>query len=382
MKIVASPDSFKGSLSARELCKAIQIGVRRVCSDAEVVNMPLADGGEGTVENMVYSTGGVLSTVTVSDPLGRPVYATYGVMGDGETVVIEMAQASGLPLLFIDERDPLIASSYGTGELILHALVRGGRRFIIGLGGSATNDGGAGMLNALGVKFLNEEGHELASGGAALLNLMAIDDTDIDPRLQECTFIVASDVTNRLCGEEGASAIFGPQKGATPEMVHLLDEALNHFAEVVTEHRGIDMRKVAGSGAAGGMGGALIAFLDARIRPGIEVVMEAVQFRETIRGADLIITGEGRLDAQTLSGKVISGVSRIARSESVPVIAVCGDKKLNASQMDELGIVSAFPIVSGPCSLEESLERTGDLVADAVEQLVRLLGIDVNWKNK
>lgn len=376
MKIVIAPDSFKGSISARDLCASIRNGVLNVNPDAEVIELPLADGGEGTLENMVYSTDGKVCELEVRDPLERPIRASYGVLGDGRTVIIEMAQASGLPLLKEHERNPLIATSFGTGELIRHALDSGYRRFIIGLGGSATNDGGTGMLTALGAKFLNQNGALLPSGGAALEELASIDVSGMDPRLKESSFTIASDVTNPLCGPDGASAIFGPQKGATPDMVQRLDMALNRFGEIILNVKGVDMRQVPGSGAAGGMGAALMAFLQAECKPGIEIVTEAIDFEKHIQNADLIITGEGKLDHQTLSGKVIAGVCRKAKPYGIPTIALCGEMELASDQMDQIGLKAGFSIVPKPCHLDEAMENAAVWAQERVEQIMRLLQIN------
>lgn len=294
VKIVIAPDSFKGAISARDICTSVKTGVHRVFPKAEVIEIPLADGGEGTMENLVYSTGGSFLDIEVKGPIGAPVMATIGLLSDQETAIIEMAQASGLTLLSNEERNPKIATSYGVGELIKHALDRNYRKFIIGLGGSATNDGGTGLLKALGVRFYSNDGHELAEGGAALINLAYIDESGLDPRILESSFLIASDVTNPLCGPTGASTIFGPQKGASASDVIELDQALFHYSKIVQKQKNIDLCKIIGGGAAGGTGASLVAFLKGTIRSGIEVVMEAIQFEEKIIGADLIITGKTR----------------------------------------------------------------------------------------
>lgn len=375
MKIVVAPDSFKGSISAREFCASVQTGVRRIFPQASVVGLPLADGGEGTMENLVFSTGGSSYTVKVMGPLGKPVLSTVGILGDKETVVIEMAQASGLPLVSEKERNPLITTSYGTGELIKHALDNNYRKFIIGLGGSATNDGGTGMLRALGVKFYAKDGEELPDGGGALSRLNNLDDTSLDPRIKESSFIIASDVTNQLCGTNGASCIFGPQKGATPDMVVELDQALLHYSNIVKKQKGVNLCEINGGGAAGGMGAALVAFLQATVQSGIDVVMDAIQFSDQVKDATLIITGEGKLDNQTLSGKVIAGVSHIAKSYHIPVVALCGGLELTGEQMDELGIIAAFSIVPGPCSLATAMENSSEWTVERTEQIMRLLKV-------
>lgn len=373
MKIVVAPDSYKGSISAPQLCSAIREGIYRVIPHALVVELPLADGGEGTMENLIYATNGKRVGVKVTDPIGRSIHACYGVLGDDKTVLIEMAQASGLSLVDHDDRNPLVTTSYGTGELIHHALHAGYRQFIIGLGGSATNDGGVGMLTALGMKFYDQQGQILDVGANSLQKLSYFDESALDPYIKESTFVIASDVTNPLCGPMGASAIFGPQKGATHEMIPLLDQALNWYAEVIRKQKNIDILNIPGAGAAGGMGAGLMAFLNARTRSGIEIVMETIGFKEQIMNADLVIAGEGKLDQQTLSGKVIAGVSEIAKQQNIPVYALCGTVELNGNQMDELGIVAGLSIVHGPCSLGEAMENTSSWATDRTEQLMRLI---------
>jgi glycerate kinase len=378
MKIVVAPDSFKGSVSAAELCSAISRGILNVYRDCDVIQLPLADGGEGTTENMVYATGGTIHTTTVSDPLGRKVEAGYGVLGDKETVVIEIAKASGLHLLSDAEKNPLAASTYGTGELIKEALNAGYRKFIIGLGGSATNDGGSGMLRALGAKFLDSQGNPLPGGGEPLSRLESIDDTGIDPRILQSTFIVACDVSSPLCGPDGASAVFGPQKGASPQMVQSLDHALYRYAEVIRRQKGIDVINVPGAGAAGGSTVALTVFMNARIQSGIELVMQAVQFEKHIENANLVITGEGKLDEQTLSGKVIYGVCQTARKFGVPVIAICGKTELSGAQMDEVGLLGAFSIVPGPCALQTAIDNAAVWAENRTEQMMRMLTLNLS----
>ncbi|SDX60508.1 glycerate kinase [Paenibacillus sp. CF384] len=373
MKVVIAPDSFKGSASARELCSAIARGIRSVMPEAELHELPLADGGEGIMDNLVHATGGTRIEAAATDPLGRAMTAAYGVLGDGETVIIEMAQASGLPLLTAEERQPLQTSSRGTGELIKHALDQGYRKFIIGLGGSATNDGGAGMLRALGLQLQDAQGQPLAEGGGALRQLAKLDAAGLDPRLAETQVTIASDVTNTLCGPQGASAIFGPQKGATPEMVTVLDEGLRLFAEQIRAARGIDVMTLPGGGAAGGMGAGIAGFMNAVVRPGIEVVMEASGFAAAVKDADFIITGEGKLDEQTLSGKVAAGVCGAAGPLGVPVIILCGMRLLSIHELSKLGKVSAFSIVPGPCSLEEAMAHTAEWAEASVAQLFALL---------
>jgi glycerate 2-kinase len=373
MKVIVAPDSFKGSISAREICSAVREGIIRIFPDAEIKAVPLADGGEGTLENMVYSSNGSLIPINVRGPMGNEVTASYGILGDSETVVIEMAQASGLPLVEPAERNPYLSSSFGTGQLIRHALDAGYRRFVVGLGGSATNDCGTGMLTALGLKLYDKDGNILSEGGGYLSHLASFDDSELDPRIEESNFTIASDVTNKLCGPEGASYVFGPQKGATPEMVEHLDHALNHFADIVYKQKEVDIKEISGGGAAGGMGAALIAFLGASVMSGIDVIMKEIEFEGQIIGSDLIITGEGKLDSQTLSGKVIAGVSKIAKKHQVPVIALCGGVDLEPSKFNDLGVLSAFSIVPGPCSLSESMEKSAEWVTERMESIMRII---------
>lgn len=373
VKIVVAPDTFKGSISAMDICSAVEEGISRVIPEAHVIAIPLADGGEGTMENMVFSSNGTIKQQNVRGPLGQQVNAAYGVLGDGQTVVVEMAQASGLTLIAHNERDPFAATSYGTGELIKNALDEGYRKFVIGLGGSATNDGGTGMLKALGMKLLKKDGTTLPEGGSHLHELAYYDDSGLDSRIKEASFTIASDVTNKLCGPQGASAVFGPQKGASPEMVQLLDQSLNHFAEIVLKQKGMDMREMEGGGAAGGMGAGLITFLQAEVKSGIEVIMEEIHFEAFIEDVDLIITGEGRLDTQTLSGKVISGVCKAAKKHNVPVIALCGGVEINSSELNELGLLSAFSIVPGPCSLEEAMKKAPHWIINQTESFMRIV---------
>lgn len=372
MKIIVAPDSFKGSISAAQLCRAIKNGILQVFADSNIVELPLADGGEGTMETLVYATGGQTVEVSVQDPLGRPIVASYGVLGDGQTVVIELAQASGLTLLADSEKNPLLTTSYGTGQLIIHALDHGYRRFIIALGGSATNDAGAGLLQALGLVLEDAHGQPLAPGGAALKQLYRLDPTKLDPRLQESTFEVACDVTNPLCGPQGASAVFGPQKGASNEMVHILDEALAHFGEKLEQTIGIQVLDLPGGGAAGGTGVAMHAFLNARMRSGIDMVLELSGWDRHLSEADLVITGEGKLDEQTLSGKVIAGVCRSAQQYDVPVIALCGSLSLSASEINRLGLQAAFSISKGPVSLETAIQHAASWASAQTEQLMRV----------
>ncbi|EGT3625519.1 glycerate kinase [Morganella morganii] len=379
MKIVIAPDSFKESLSALEVANAIEQGLRQVIPDCDIVKIPVADGGEGTVQSMVDATGGSIVSLEVMGPLGHRVQAHYGILGDlsnsdsdndsdsrsnhgsatvpntGAIAVIEMASASGLHHVPREQRNPLLTTSYGTGELICDALNRGIKHIILGLGGSATNDGGAGMAQALDILLLDSQGKTLPSGGAALANLAQIDVSNAHPLLRECSFEVACDVDNPLCGERGASAIFGPQKGATPEMVKQLDAALSHYADVIAQSGMTDHREHAGAGAAGGMGLGVMAFLNAELKPGVEIVMQTVGLADKIRGADLVITGEGRIDGQTVFGKTPMGVLKQAKLQGIPTIGIAGCLGDNANAILDHGMAAIFPIIPHLSPLDDVL---------------------------
>lgn len=372
MKIVVAPDSFKGSLSAFEVARAIEEGIRRVSPQAEVRKIPLADGGEGTVIALIKATGGKIREAEVTGPLGEKIRANYGILGDGKRVIIEMAAASGLPLVPPNRRDPSRTTTYGTGELIKTALQEGYREFIIGVGGSATIDGGAGMAQALGARLLDIEGEDIGFGGGELRRLNRIDVAHLDRRLRESKVTVACDVDNPLCGERGAARIYGPQKGATPEMVEKLDKALEHFAKILKRDLGKDIADIPGAGAAGGLGAGLIAFLGATLMPGIDIVMEAVELEKKILDADLIITGEGKMDAQTLRGKTPLGVARLARKHRKQLIGICGMLGEGAEILYQHGFQALFSNWKEPMSLEESLERARELTAATAERAMRL----------
>ena len=367
MKIVIAPDSFKESLSAPDVAQAIGQGWLSVYPKAEIVSCPMADGGEGTVDAVLAATGGERRELTVQGPLGSPVKAHWGWLAD-RTAVIEMAAASGLHWVPSDQRDARVTSSYGTGELIRAALDAGAERIILGLGGSATNDGGSGLLRALGVRFLDAEGGDLPEGGAALATLERIDLSALDARLQQVQVEVAADVDNPLCGPRGASAVFGPQKGASPEQVEELDAALAQLGSVVTQALGEDFTQVPGVGAAGGLGFAAKAFFGAGFRPGIELVAELSGLSDAVQGADLVITGEGRLDAQSLHGKTPMGVAKVARAAGVPVIALAGSLGEGYEQVREVGIDAAFSLAPGPMTLQQACaEAAGQLQARAAD---------------
>ena len=378
MKIVIAPDSFKESLSALEVAEQIEAGFRAIYPDACYVKLPIADGGEGTVEAMVAATGGRRIVARVTGPLGTPVEASYGVTGDGTTAIIEMAAASGLALVAPEARDPMTTTTFGTGELIRHALDGGLRHFIIGIGGSATNDGGVGMAQALGVRFLQQDGRrEIGYGGGALEALARIDMAGLDPRLRDSQVLVACDVDNPLTGPRGASAVFGPQKGATAEMVATLDRNLGHFAQLVKRDLGRDIVAVPGAGAAGGMGAALMAFLQAELRPGVEIVIEAIGLAEAMAGADLVVTGEGRIDGQTIYGKAPVGVARLAKRFGLPVIGFAGSLTFDAEVVHEYGLDAIFSVVNRPCSLADAFREAGQnlrITARNVAATIKLAG--------
>ncbi len=375
MKIVIAPDSYKGSIYASDAARAMADGVRRVLPDAEVVLVPVADGGDGTLETLVETSGGRIINSDVTGPLGETVSAEWGAMGDGVTAVAEMARTSGLALVSLEDRDPLNATTYGLGQVILEALEAGYRRFILGIGGSATNDAGAGMAQALGVRLLDADGAELPPGGAALARLDRIDASGLDPRAAEAEFEVACDVNNPLTGPEGASAVYGPQKGATPEMVEQLDAALGNFATVVKRDLGADVNDVPGSGAAGGLGGGIMAFLGGRLRPGVDIVLDTVDLASRLDGADLIITGEGCMDFQTVYNKAPIGVARLAGERGIPVIGVSGSLGSGFTDVHEHGIAAAVAITHAPMTLDEASDRVAELIASATEQALRLVQV-------
>lgn len=372
MKIVIAPQGFKGNLSALQVAQAIDNGIKRVVPSAMTTIKPMADGGEGTVQALVDATGGKIMATEVTDPLGGRVIAHWGLLSDKVTGVIEMAAASGLPLVPPEKRNPLLTTTYGTGELILAALESGCRKLIIGIGGSATNDGGAGMAQALGARLLDSKGATLPFGGAALANLGHINVTTLDPRLADCEVLLACDVTNPLCGAQGASAVYGPQKGATPEMVGQLDAALAHYADVIQRDLGVEVKNVPGAGAAGGLGAGLIAFLKAKVIPGIDVVIQATGLVEDLKDADLVFTGEGRIDSQTAHGKVPTGVAQKAKEFGLPVIAIAGEVADDYRVVYQYGIDAVLGIAPGPISLSQSMAEAERLIADAAERAMRL----------
>ena len=372
MKIVIAPDSFKDSLSAQGVADAIALGLAEVWPDAQLIKCPMADGGEGTVESVLAACDGELRRTDVRGPLGETVNAAWGWLPQNHTAIIEMAEASGLQLVPLDRRDACISSTFGTGELIRAALDAGAQRVILAIGGSATNDGGAGAMQALGVRLLDAQGQQLQPGGLALAQLARIDLTGIDPRLAEVRFDIAADVNNPLCGPHGASAIFGPQKGATPAQVEQLDRALGHFANHCANALAQDVRDEPGSGAAGGLGFAAKAFLGAQFMAGVEVVAELVGLAEAVVGADLVITGEGRFDAQTLRGKTPFGVARIAQEQGVAVIVIAGTLGEGYQALYEHGIDAAFALTSGPMTLEQACTEAPRLLRERATDIARV----------
>jgi len=370
MKIVVAPDSFKGSLTAVEVSDAIEQGIREVFPEAEIVKIPMADGGDGTVQCLVNATGGEILREKVTGPLGGEVLASYGILGDKKTAVIEMAEASGLTLVPENQRNPLITTTYGTGQLIKAALDQGCRKMIIGIGGSATNDGGAGMLQALGVKLLNQEGKEVGFGGGELKKVFRIDTKYLDNRLSETKVLIASDVSNPLCGPKGAARVYGPQKGATPEIIEELDESLSYFAELIKRDLNKDVKDIPGAGAAGGLGASLMAFLDAELRPGIEIIVEIVKLEQAIKDADLVITGEGKIDSQTIYGKAPIGVAKIAKKYNIPVIAVAAIIGDDANIGYENGFDILIKVSELPMSLTESKIRKVQLIKRRIKQFL------------
>jgi glycerate 2-kinase len=379
MRILLAPQALKGSLTAAQTGRALAEGVRTVIPDAQVIELPIADGGEGTVEAMVAATGGTIIPATVTGPLGEPVAAFFGILGEEgsaeKTAVIEMAAASGLPLVPPERRDPRITTTWGTGELIRHALDRGCRRLLIGIGGSATNDGGAGLIQALGAQLLDEQGQELPPGGAALARLARIVSGTLDPRLHETVVQVACDVDNPLCGLTGAATIYGPQKGATPKVVQELDDALRNYATLIQRDLGVDVLDLPGAGAAGGLGAGLVAFLKAELLPGSRMVLDALQFDTQLAATDLVITAEGHLDAQTLRGKSVNAVATAARMRGVPVIVVVGGVGSEEHVLYDIGIAAIVPLPTHPMTLAEAMGSAAPLVSRAVERALRLIRI-------
>ncbi len=372
MKLVIAPDSFKEAASAAQVAAAVAEGWGSVWPETELRMVPMADGGEGTLDALVGGGRGRVERVEATGPLGEPVAACLGFLDEGRAAVVESAQAVGLSLIPPGERNPARTTTFGVGEMIVAALDRGARRILVAVGGTSTNDGGAGMAQALGVSLKDAEGRELRPGGEALLRLDRVDSSGLDPRIAKTEILVACDVNNPLCGPTGASLLYSPQKGADPEMAERLDDALAHFAGVVMRDLDRDMRLLPGGGAAGGLGAGLAAFLGARLVPGVEVVAREAGLEAALRGADLAITGEGRLDAQSLWGKVPVGVARLARAAGVPVIALAGSLSGDLSALYAEGLTAAFALADGPVSLEESMAATEELLRRRSAMLARI----------
>ncbi|MDW7673434.1 MAG: glycerate kinase [Bacillota bacterium] len=375
MRILIAPDSFKGSITAVEMANCVALAVKKIFPEAETIKKPLSDGGEGLVDSLVIATVGKVITEKVTGPLGEQLDAHYGLLGDGKTAVIEMAEASGLPLVPENKRNPMLTTTYGTGELIKHALNRGCSRLIVGIGGSATNDGGVGMAQALGVRFLDNEGVPLPFGGGSLKSLAKIDISALDPMVKETEILVACDVDNPLTGKNGASYIYGPQKGATEEVVKFLDEGLQHYAKVLRRDLGIDVENIPGSGAAGGLGAGLLAFLNGKLTPGIDISVDVVGLEKELSSCDLVITGEGKLDSQSVHGKVPVGVARVAKKYNVPVIVLAGCVEEGLDHLHEEGITAYYSIVNGPMSLQEAITNTRSLVELTTTEILRLFKV-------
>ncbi|WP_270181162.1 glycerate kinase [Alkalihalobacillus sp. CinArs1] len=371
MKIVIAPDSFKGSLSAVEAAEAIERGVKKALPESDATMVPIADGGEGTLETLVVATGGFTRSVTVMGPLGDDVEAIYGILGDGETCVIEMASASGIGLVPKGELNPFLATTYGTGELIAEALDDGYRKFILAIGGSATNDGGAGMLQALGARLLNELGGSVGFGGGNLKHVRKIDLEGFDERVADSTFLIASDVENPLIGPSGASFVFGPQKGASAEGVEVLDQHLEHWADEVERTTGVRLHDKPGAGAAGGIGGAFQAFFPSRMERGIDVVIAYTDLEEKLVGAELAITGEGQVDSQTASGKTPMGVAQAANDLGIPTVVIAGSVGDGIEALYPYGVIGVHSMVNRPMTLDAAMKEASRLLESSTEQVVR-----------
>ncbi|MDP4088300.1 MAG: glycerate kinase [Bacillota bacterium] len=373
--IVLAPDSFKESMTAKEACEAMERGIKKVNDKITCIHVPMADGGEGTMQSLVDATEGNIYSLMVVGPLGNEVEAQYGILGDNETGIMEMASASGIHLVPAEKRNPLITTTYGTGQLIRACLEHGVKRLLIGIGGSATNDGGAGVVQALGGRLLDCDGKELSYGGGELGKLARIDMTCFDTRLKDVIVEVACDVTNPLCGERGASNVFGPQKGATPEMIKVLDESLKHYACLIKEQLGKDVLEVPGAGAAGGLGAGLMAFVNGSLKKGIEMVIEYSGLEEKVKNADMVWTGEGSIDFQTQYGKTPLGVAMVAKKYNKPVIALAGRVGEDIDVLYEKGIDSIFGIMKGVTPLEEALARGRENIEKTAENIIRLINV-------
>ncbi len=377
MKVVIAIDSFKGSLSSKRLSKHIEEGIKKIYQEAEVMSVPIADGGEGTVEALVEGTNGRFIDIEVNNPLMKKITARYGIMGDNKTAVIEMAEASGLPLIPREERNPMKTTTYGTGEMIKDAISRGCREFIVGIGGSATNDAGLGMLQALGFKFYNKNNDLLGIGGQVMEQVAHIDSSEVLEELKECNFLVACDVDNPFFGEEGAAYVYGRQKGADDKMIEELDQGLRKLSKTITDKTGKDISNLAGAGAAGGLGGGFVAFLDATLKPGIDIILDEVNLKDAIQEADFVVTGEGRIDFQSVMGKAPTGVSKLCKKHDIPVIAIAGCVADDAIATHDHGIEAIFSTINYPISLANAMdsERAAIFVEKNIEQIFRLIKV-------
>ncbi len=371
--IVLAPDSFKESMTAKEVCVAMERGIKKVNSNIQCIHVPMADGGEGTMQSLIDATGGEVYSLEVVGPLGNKVKAEYGILGNGEIGVLEMASASGIHLVSLEERNPLITTTYGTGELIKACLDRGVKKLLIGIGGSATNDGGVGVIQALGGRLLDKEGNELGFGGGELEKLDRIDLTNFDRRLKDVVIEVACDVSNPLCGENGASYIFGPQKGASVEMIKILDNNLKHYAKVIKEQFGKDVLEIAGAGAAGGLGAGLMVFLNGNLKKGIEIVIEYSGLEKKVKNCDMVWTGEGSIDFQTQYGKTPLGVATVAKKYNKPVVALAGRVGDDIDILYEKGIDSIFGIMRGVTTIDEALKNGKENIERTSENIARLM---------
>lgn len=381
MKILIAPDSFKGSLSSIEVINCIEKSAKRHFNDLEIVKVPIADGGEGTVEAILAAVGGELKNVEVIGPLGNKIISSYGVINK-RTAIIEMAAASGLALVADEDRNPMLTTTYGTGELILAGLNSGIREFFIGIGGSATNDGGIGAMQALGVKFLNSDNEEVGFGGGELSGIVNISLEDLDDRIKESSITVICDVNNPLTGPRGATSIYGPQKGASEEMLLELEKGMNNYKRVIEKNFGIEVNKVKGAGAAGGLGAALTVFLGAELKPGIETILEIVHFDLLLEGVDLVITGEGRIDGQSIYGKVPIGISKYCKRKNINVVAIVGSMGAEADVVYDFGINSIFTIVNSPMSVNEAMQNAGELLENAADRMFRFLKLGMSIKSR
>ena len=375
MKVLIAPQSYKGSISAIKVAEAIKEGSLNIFPDIETLIIPVADGGDGTLETLVESTSGTIHNSNATGPLGNSIPVIWGTLGDEKTAIIEMARISGLALVPQNKRNPYYTTSYGLGEIIKEALDLNYRKFIIGIGGSATNDGGAGMAQALGAKLTDKNKMSIDLGGLALNEITKIDISCIDPRIHESEILVACDVNNPLCGPNGASFVYGPQKGASPEMVKTLDGALDHFGSQLINDTGINIMETPGSGAAGGIGGGMIGFLNAKLKPGVEIVLDTLDFDKSLKNVDLVITGEGQIDFQTVFSKAPIGVAKHAKKYNIPVIAICGSLGKNYQDVHSHGIDAVIPIIPKPMELKQASDNAYELIKNTSEQIFRILKI-------